>query len=80
MWLKAFVNPDKNKKWKYSEADRKAPADWKENMKTYNMLLEGCSQHPWHIIPADKRWYRNYMVAETVFNHLNSLKLKYPKS
>ena len=69
-----------NKKWKYSVADRKAPAEWKENMKIYNMLMEGCSQHPWQIIPADRRWYRNYKVAETVFNHLNSLKLKYPQS
>lgn len=72
------TNP--GKKWKYSAADSKAPAEWKENMKTYNMLIEGCSLHPWQIIPADNRWYRNYKVAETVLNHLNSLKLKYPQS
>lgn len=71
---------DPHKKWKYSVADGKAPADWKDNMKTYDMLLQECNQHPWHIIPADKRWYRNYKVAETVFNHLNSLKLKYPRT
>lgn len=69
-----------NKKWKYSVADSKAPAEWKENMNTYNMLIEGCSQLAWHIIPADKRWYRNYKVAAIVNDHLNSLKLKYPQS
>lgn len=68
-----------HKKWKYDIADDKAPKEWKEYMKSYGMLVENCSQHPWHIIPADKRWYRNYKVAETVFNHLNSLKLKYPQ-
>ncbi len=68
------------KKWKYSLADRKAPAEWKENMKTYDMLIEGCNKLPWNIIPADKRWYRNFKVAEVVYNHLNSLKLKYPQS
>ena len=72
------TNPDK--KWKYSVADSKAPAEWKENMKTYTILLENCSLHPWHIIPADKRWFRNYKVAEIVLNHLDSLKLKYPQS
>jgi len=69
-----------HKKWKYDIADDKAPKEWDAYMKAYSMLIEHCSTQPWHIIPADKRWYRNYKVAETVFNHLNALNLKYPQS
>jgi PPK2 family polyphosphate:nucleotide phosphotransferase len=72
------TNPRKN--WKYSLEDRKAPAEWKANMETYDMLIEGCSELAWNIIPSDKRWYRNFKVAEILFNHLNSLNLKYPQS
>ena len=69
-----------NKKWKYDIADDKASGEWKEFMQSYSKLLENCSVHPWHVIPSDKCWYRNYKVAEIVFNHLDSLKLKYPQS
>jgi PPK2 family polyphosphate:nucleotide phosphotransferase len=69
-----------HKKWKYDISDDKAPREWKEYMQSYSKLLENCSVHPWHVIPSDKRWYRNYKVAEIVFNHLNSLKLKFPQS
>lgn len=69
-----------HKKWKYDIADDKAPKERDDYMKSYSMLVESCNQHPWHIIPADKRWYRNFKVAEAVLTHLNSLKLKYPQS
>lgn len=68
------------KKWKYDIADDKAPKEWDAYMKAYSMLIEHCSTQPWHIIPADKRWYRNFKAAETVFNHLKALNLKYPQS
>lgn len=67
-----------HKKWKYDIADDMAPEEWNDYMKSYSMLIESCNQHPWQVIPADKRWYRNFKVAEIVLNHLNSLKLKYP--
>jgi polyphosphate kinase 2 (PPK2 family) len=36
------------------------------------------SSIPWHIIPADKRWYRNYKVAEIVLKTLEDMNLKLP--
>ena len=69
-----------HKKWKYDIADDMAPKEWNDYMKSYSMLIESCNQHPWQVIPADKRWHRNFKVAEIVLNHLNSLKLKYPQS
>jgi PPK2 family polyphosphate:nucleotide phosphotransferase len=69
-----------HKKWKYDIADEEAPHEWQDYMQAYQLLVKNCSQHPWHIIPADKRWYRNFKVAETVCHHLKSLHLNYPPS
>ncbi len=69
---------DLHKKWKYDKADETAPKEWKEYLNSYNRLINKCNKQPWYIIPADKRWYRNFKVAEIVLNHMQSLKLKYP--
>jgi polyphosphate kinase 2 (PPK2 family) len=34
---------------------------------------------PWHIIPADRNWYRDYVVCNTVVRALEALKMKWPK-
>lgn len=69
-----------NKKWKYDIADEDAPRQWKDYFDAYSMIIEHCSDQPWHIIPADSRWYRNYKVAEITHNYMNSLNLEYPQS
>jgi hypothetical protein len=34
---------------------------------------------PWHVIPADNKWFTRIAVAEAVIDTLQSLKLSYPK-
>jgi PPK2 family polyphosphate:nucleotide phosphotransferase len=68
-----------HKRWKYSVQDEKAAKKWDAYRKAYDLLLSHCDRIPWHIIPSDKRWYRNYAVARVVAEHLESLKLEYPK-
>jgi polyphosphate kinase 2 (PPK2 family) len=49
-------------------------------MDTYQNVLEDCNKHnPWIVVPADKKWYRNYLVANTIVETLENLKMKYPK-
>ena len=69
-----------NKRWKYSKEDELAADRWIDYMSVYDMLMNKCSKHEWHLIPADKRWYRNFAVAKILTNHLESLHLKYPES
>ncbi len=69
-----------HKRWKYSKEDEKAAKNWDAYTAVYDKLIEQCNDIPWHIIPADKRWYRNYSVAKIINKHLNQLNLKYPKS
>ena len=69
-----------NKKWKYDKADSAVQKKWKEYQEAHEMIISLCNDVPWNIIPADKRWYRNYKVAEIVSGYLNSLDLKYPNA
>lgn len=34
----------------------------------------------WHIVPADRNWHRDYIIARTTVQALQGLKLKWPKS
>jgi PPK2 family polyphosphate:nucleotide phosphotransferase len=67
-----------HKRWKYSKEDVKASNKFDSYTEIYNNIIEKCRGIPWHVIPSDKRWYRNYKVAEIVLNHMQSLKLMYP--
>ncbi|MES2395091.1 MAG: PPK2 family polyphosphate kinase [Bacteroidota bacterium] len=71
---------DPFKKWKYSEGDRQSSKKWKEYKKVYEQILNRCSSElPWVIVPADNKWYRNYIVASTIVATLKKLNLKFPK-
>jgi len=69
-----------HKRWKYDEEDKKAAKKWNDYKKVYNRIISDCTHVPWSIIPADKRWYRNYKVAKTMVEYLEKLNLKYPQS
>ena len=67
-----------HKQWKYSKKDKTVANKWGVYMKVYDMIINTCNTPKWHIIPTDKRWYRNYAVAKILTEHLESLHLKYP--
>lgn len=69
-----------HKRWKYSANDKKVAKKWDAYRTGYNMVLNDCDEPSWHIIPADKRWYRNYSVANIITEHLKKLNLKYPNT
>jgi len=72
-------NPEKN--WKFSETDLKERAFWDEYQKCYEDALANCSikEAPWHIIPADRRWFRDHIILKTIVGRMRELKLEYPK-
>ncbi len=72
---------DPFKKWKYSDEDLKSSEKWDEYQQTYEQILNRCSpKFPWVVIPADNKWYRNYIVASTIVSTLKKLNLKFPES
>ena len=69
------------KKWKYSDNDVESSEQWESYREVYEKILNRCGKEiPWEIIPADNKWYRNYLVASTIVKQLKQLKLKYPNN
>jgi len=71
---------DPSKHWKYNPGDVDERTYWNDYAKAYAAVLERCStQHaPWYLIPSDRKWYRNWAVAELLAEHLRALHLEWP--
>src|SRR6266511_700627 len=63
-------NPTKH--WKFSVADLKMRERWKDFQDAYPDAINHCStKHaPWHIVPANHKWFRNLAVAEAIVKAL----------
>jgi PPK2 family polyphosphate:nucleotide phosphotransferase len=72
---------DPRKYWKFESADLEMRQKWPQFQRAYEDALNRCSApwSPWHIVPADRKWYRDYVIARTVVDALEKLKLKWPK-
>lgn len=72
---------DSRKNWKFELADLKMRAHWGNFQKAYEDAINNCSTHyaPWYIIPADRKWYRDYVIAKTVVKALEEMNLNWPK-
>jgi PPK2 family polyphosphate:nucleotide phosphotransferase len=68
------------KKWKFSDADLENRDLWDEHVRAHEEMLArtSTSAAPWHIIPADHRWFSALAVADLMARKLRSLKLRYP--
>jgi PPK2 family polyphosphate:nucleotide phosphotransferase len=71
---------DSQKKWKYDPADSREEKSWDSYVDVYENIFNKCSKDiPWFIVPADKKWYRNYFIANEIVKTLKGLKMKYPE-
>ncbi len=72
---------DPRKKWKYDPADKREAMYWDDFMREYEKIFERCSPAiPWTVVPADHKWYRNFIIADQLVRTLKGLKMKYPES
>ncbi len=69
------------KKWKFSLDDIEERGHWDEYMKAYEQAFNqtGTTRAPWHIIPADNRWFARAAVASIIVAKLKSLRARYPQ-
>jgi len=79
--LQARLN-DPAKNWKFSAGDLEHRALWGDYMKAFEVALERTSTDwaPWYIVPADRKWFRNVVMAETLVKTLRGLNMSYPKA
>jgi len=67
--------PEKN--FKHNDGDWEQRKYWDEYMDAYEDVLNR-SDIKWINVPADQRWYRNYVVADHIVKRLTKLKETYP--
>lgn len=78
-FMDRIERPDKN--WKFSDSDVKERGHWDEYIEAYEDCLRNTSTElaPWHVIPADNKWFTRLAVAYAICRKLRSLKLAYPE-
>ena len=78
-FLARLEEPEKN--WKFQAGDVKERALWDEYQRAYEDMLGSTSTNyaPWHVIPADHKWFARLAVADIIIDTLRSMKLHYPK-
>src|SRR5262249_50204874 len=72
---------DPTKRWKFQHGDIEERKLWGHYMKASQDAIEKTSTDwaPWTIVPADKKWCRNYVVARTIVDTLEDFDMQYPK-
>lgn len=71
---------DPTKHWKFNPRDIDERQRWAEYQQAYEAVLEKCNTEtaPWHLVPADRKWYRNWAVASLLIEALEDMKLTWP--
>lgn len=71
---------DKEKNWKFSAADLKERAYWKEYRKAYEGMLghTSTSVAHWYVVPADEKWFSRVVIARILVHTMEKMGLKYP--
>jgi PPK2 family polyphosphate:nucleotide phosphotransferase len=73
-------NPAKH--WKFNEGDIAERGLWPSYQQAYEAALDRCSTDsaPWYLVPADRKWYRNWAVAQLLLEHLELIGPEYPEA
>ncbi len=71
--------PDKN--WKFSSADARERQYWDSYMDSFEQMVRNTATEyaPWHVIPADNKWFTRLAVSDTIVDAMEKLNLKFPK-
>ena len=72
---------DPTRHWKISPADFEERQFWDQYTEAFEEALNRCSTEwaPWHVIPANRKWFRNLAVASVIVECLESLDMRFPE-
>jgi len=72
---------DPTKRWKFQHGDIEERKLWDQYQKAYEDAIRKTStEHaPWYVVPANAKWYRNWVVGSVIVRTLEGLKMKYPQ-
>lgn len=70
-------NPEKY--WKHDDNDWAVAARRDQYLEAYEDVFKHCSEAaPWHVVPSDKNWYKQYLLAKITVEALEKMPLAYP--
>jgi PPK2 family polyphosphate:nucleotide phosphotransferase len=69
---------DPTKHWKVGTADIPERERWDDYQAAYLAALTRCSNVPWYVVPADRKWYRDWAVSNLLLETLRDLDLTWP--
>jgi PPK2 family polyphosphate:nucleotide phosphotransferase len=71
---------DPTKRWKFQHGDLAERKLWNAYSRAYeDVLTKTSTKHaPWHVVPADRKWARDWIVANTIVRVMENLRMKYP--
>ena len=71
---------DSKKNWKFSMADIKERAFWKDYQEAYEEMIRNTAtkEAPWYVVPADDKWYTQLIVGSAIISALDELQLAFP--
>jgi PPK2 family polyphosphate:nucleotide phosphotransferase len=77
-FLARVDTPEKN--WKFSAADARERGSWDAYQKAYSEMLSATSTEwaPWHVIPADRKWFARIGAAAVLVDTLMCIDPRYP--
>lgn len=70
-----------DKRWKFAESDLESRRHWDGYQAAYGNVIAQTTNDaaPWYIIPADHKWYRNWIIAKLLLATFDSLGAAYPQ-
>jgi len=71
---------DPDKHWKFSSNDLKERLLWDDYQAAFEDAINNFSTAyaPWYVVPANKKWYRNLVIARTIADTLEAMNPQYP--
>lgn len=71
---------DPDKRWKFSSNDVKERLLWDDYQMAFEDAINNCSTEsaPWYVVPANKKWYRNLVIARAIADTLEAMNPQFP--
>ena len=73
---------DPTKRWKFNPNDLEERSRWSDYQVAYDAALFRCSTPtaPWYVVPANKKWYRNWAITRILIETLEEMDPRYPET
>lgn len=69
------------KQWKFRMGDLDDRKLWDDYQRAFEDMIDRCNvkDAPWHVVPGDRNWYRDLVIARALVERLEALDLRWPE-